>query len=66
MTESLFWILVMPIVQTGFAPVDVTSATLSCGSSGFLVSDTAPLDSVCAKPCLARAGRSSTTTPWRT
>ena len=26
----------------GYAPVDVTSSTLSCGSNGFLVSDTTP------------------------
>ena len=31
----------------GYAPVDVTSATLSCGSDGFLVSDTTLLYPVC-------------------
>ena len=41
----------------GYAPVDVTSATLSCGFNGVLV--------LLAKPCLARAVRSWTTTPWR-
>ena len=41
----------------GYAPVDVTSATLSCGFNGVLV--------MLAKPCLARAVRSWTTTPWR-
>ena len=31
----------------GSAPVDVTSTTLSCGSNGFLVSDTTPFYPVC-------------------
>ena len=48
----------------GYAPVDVTSPTLSCASNGFLVTDT-PSFIPFAKPCLARAVRSSTTTPWR-
>ena len=31
----------------GYAPVDVTSPTLPCGSNGFLVSDTTPFYPVC-------------------
>ena len=31
----------------GYAAVDVTSSTLSCGSNGFLVSDTTPFYPVC-------------------
>ena len=37
-----------------YAPVDVTSPTLSCGSNGFLVNDTTPFYPVCkALSCLS-------------
>ena len=32
----------MPNCSDGYAPVDVTSSSLSCGSNGILVSYTAP------------------------
>ena len=46
MSESLFW-KIYANCSDGYAPVDVTSSTLSCGSNGFLVSDTTPLCPVC-------------------
>ena len=38
-----------------YAPVDVTSSTLSCGYNGFLVSDTTPFYAVCALFCPSSA-----------
>ena len=48
----------------GYAPVDVTSSTCLVAPKAFLSGTLRHLIPL-AKPCLARAARSSTTTPWR-
>ena len=42
-----FWEYCFARCSDGDAPVDVTSSTRSCGSDGFLVSDTTPFYPVC-------------------
>ena len=45
--ESLFWNLGLTSCSDGDALVDVTCCTRSCGSNGFVVSDTTPFYPVC-------------------